>query len=210
MPYKLKSAVRSEQITTSGVEPVRVEGSRESIRGISRRRTRLRAPSGRSRRSVPSAARTSNAQQGRRVAPEEQLVEVGATVGIDANEPAVENRLVAADAVRHLLAEPIPLREDVAAVGDEPAAIAVDDREGAESVVLDFIEPVGMIERPRDGDERHSTGNDTTGQLTVRWPRPAAGRFPRNLTPGWALPFPERSVVWMSTKSEFPATNSGE
>jgi len=59
------------------------------------------------------------------------------------------------DAVGDFRGELVPPGQDMAAPGDQAAAVAFDQRQGAEAIVLDFVQPVGMVERLRDPNERH-------------------------------------------------------
>jgi hypothetical protein len=80
---------------------------------------------------------------------------MAAAVRLETDDFAVEHRVDRADPMRDLLTEHVPLREHVTAAGDEPAPMALDDREGAEAVVLRLEQPIRMIERLGDADERH-------------------------------------------------------
>ena len=88
-------------------------------------------------------------------ASEQQIVKVGPAIGTQADDFPVQDGAVGLYAVSDFLGQQAELREDVAAARHERAAMALDMRERAEAVVLQLEQPVRVIERIRDADERH-------------------------------------------------------
>ena len=86
--------------------------------GMIRRKRRLRSSSGRLVRSSPSMLQHIEHIKVRPLAAEQQLVEVGAAVRLQAADLAIEHRGVGADSVRDFLCDLRPLSEGVPVAGD--------------------------------------------------------------------------------------------
>ena len=82
----------------------------------------------------------------RPIAAEQQVVEVRPAVPIEADDFAVQHGIERANAVRDLRLEDPVLGEHVPAARDQSTEMALDMRERAESVVLDFVQTIAMIE----------------------------------------------------------------
>jgi len=106
----------------------------------------------------------------RPVAPEQQVVEVAATVRVEADDLAVEHGIGRADGVRDLGLEDAVLGEDVAAARHQAAMMPVDVCERPEPVVLQFEQAVAVIKRFRDVNQRavrNSERSDPEQRLRV-------------------------------------------
>jgi hypothetical protein len=71
-------------------------------------------------------------------------VEVAAAVCGKAHDLAVQNAIVRADTVGDLLRKKPELGEGAPSAGHQPTAVAFDVCEGAEAVVLQFKQPIGI------------------------------------------------------------------
>lgn len=91
----------------------------------------------------------------RPLAAEQQIVKLGPTVGREADDLAVEHTGHRPHRVRDLGLQHRKLCVDVPATGDEFALVALHVREGTEPVVLQFEDPIVVIERLGDANERH-------------------------------------------------------
>jgi hypothetical protein len=104
---------------------------------------------------VPIDAQGVEGDEVRPIAAEEQIVEPAAAVGRQADDLTIKHRVVCANAMRDFLREQAEFRQHEAAARHELEDVAADVRERAESIVFSSKEPIGMVERLRDGNERH-------------------------------------------------------
>src|SRR5439155_25045784 len=93
----------------------------------------------------------------RRSPPEHERVEVTKTVRAEADDLAVEDGAASSDRMTDFLRQLGPLLELVPLPGDESRPTVLDHGEGAEAVVLQLEEPVGMVESLREAEQRHGT-----------------------------------------------------
>jgi methionine-rich copper-binding protein CopC len=90
----------------------------------------------------------------RPLATEQQALEVAAAARIQADDLSVDHRVVRSDGVREFLTELRPVLEGVAVARHEVTVVSVDVGERSEAVVLHLEEPVRMVERLREAQER--------------------------------------------------------
>ena len=86
---------------------------------------------------------------------EEDFVEVGFAVLVEADDLPIEDGGVHSNGVRHRLAQERPGFECVASARDERAAVAVDDCECQKAIPLQLSQPVAMIKRLGNAHQAH-------------------------------------------------------